>query len=167
MEVTPNSKDEELMLAYREGNTSAFNELYGRYAGRVYSYLQKRVFDRTERDDLFQAIFLKLHKSRYLYDSKFQFAPWLFTICRTALLDFLKAKKPAIVHEPVKTSSIDSTLTVSETVNELSERQRSAIEMRYSEGLDFSEIADRLKISSTNARQLISRAVRKLRRDHG
>lgn len=170
MVVTLNRSDEELMLAYQDGDISAFNELYERYSGRVYSFLENRVFNKNERDDLFQAVFLKLHKSRHLYSPIYQFAPWLFTICRTTLLDFIKAKKfdiaPDVSAADRLTSegSPDSALALSQAVTELSEQQRAALEMRYRDGLNFSEIASRLKISSGNVRQIISRTVRKLRR---
>ena len=169
MEVTQGLSDEELMLAYQAGDTSAFNELYARYSGRVYSFLGKRVFNKNEHDDLFQGIFLKLHKSRHLYVDQYQFAPWLFTICRTSLLDFLKARRPnlalddGVANNLASDSLADASLAVSEAVADLSERQRSALEMRYKDGLEFSDIADRLKISTENVRQVISRAVRKLR----
>lgn len=38
-----------------------------------------------------------------------------------------------------------------------------ALEMRYTEDLDFDEIAKKLQTSPANIRQLISRAIRKLR----
>lgn len=158
------------MQAYQAGEALAFNELYARYSGKVYSYVANRVFNKNERDDLFQAIFLKFHKSRHLYSSQFLFAPWLFTICRTSLLDYLKLRKPEVLLDSSATdelseeSTSDSALVLSEALSKLSDQQRNAIEMRYSEGLEFSEIAKRLSLSPSNVRQIISRAVRKIRR---
>src|SRR5437868_3329601 len=108
MAVTQSRTDEELMLAYQQGDSSAFNELYERYSGRVYSYLEGKVFNKNERDDLFQAVFLKLHKSRHLFDPAFQFAPWLFTICRTTVLDFIKASKADLLPEASAADQISS-----------------------------------------------------------
>lgn len=45
----------------------------------------------------------------------------------------------------------------------LSESQRQALELRFSQGLTFAEIAERMQTSADNSRQIISRAVRKLR----
>lgn len=156
------------MIAYQLGEEPAFRELYSRYSGRVYAFLTSRVFDKIERDDLFQTIFLKLHKSRHLYNADFLFAPWLFTICRTALLDYFRSKKPNLVSEggteiPDIGVTTGSVLVLEDAIKGLPENQRTALQMRYQDGLNFSEIATRLKTSSTNARQLISRALRKLR----
>jgi RNA polymerase sigma-70 factor (ECF subfamily) len=168
MPVELGRTDEELMKAYQQGETTAFNELYARYSGRVYGYLTSRVFNKAERDDLFQAIFLKLHKSRRVYSSEFLFAPWLFTICRTSLLDFLRSKKSEEVSMVNSNTSSAPTmdegaLLVTDSITQLSEPQRKALEMRYQDGLEFSEIADRMKTSSSNVRQIISRGLRKIR----
>jgi RNA polymerase sigma-70 factor (ECF subfamily) len=46
----------------------------------------------------------------------------------------------------------------------LSKNQRQAIELRYSEDFSFEEIADTLGTTSSNARQLVSRALKRLRK---
>ncbi len=158
------------MQAYQGGDNLAFEEIYRRYSGKAYAYISKRLFNRNEMDDLLQAIFLKLHKSRHLYSNKFLFAPWLFTISRSVLLDHIKIKKSEKatesnqIEQHSSTDSIASTEPIVNALHELSESQLKALEMRYRQGLDFSQIAERLQTSSGNVRQLISRAVRKLRR---
>jgi RNA polymerase sigma factor (sigma-70 family) len=163
--------DEELMCAYADGDGEAFSRLYERHSGKVYAYLQKRLRDRTLVDDVFQASFLKLHRYRRRYDPSFPFQPWLFTITRTVMLDTLKkhsfkfeqphsiAAEQAVAPEPeepkAELPSFDG----------LSANQKSAIELRYNEDLPFEEIAKRLGTSAVNARQLVSRAVKRLRRN--
>ncbi|MDZ4676359.1 MAG: sigma-70 family RNA polymerase sigma factor [Oligoflexia bacterium] len=157
------------MEAYQAGEAAAFNELYERYSGKIYSYLSSRLFNRTDRDEVFQSAFLKLHKSRHLYTPQFLFAPWLFTICKTTLIDYLRLKKPEVEMNEVhldnlaSASGAEAALSVSDALSTLSEPQRKALALRYQDGLDFPEIADRMKTSSVNVRQIISRAVRKIR----
>jgi len=62
--VQDEKSDEELMKAYQLGNAEAFELLYGRYSPRVYGYLCKKISNRVAADDVFQTIFLKLHKFR-------------------------------------------------------------------------------------------------------
>ena len=52
---------------------------------------------------------------------------------------------------------------LSTALTNLSEDQRKAIEMRCADGLEFSEIAKRLKTSSVNVRKIISRSLKRLR----
>lgn len=168
MSVGNKTTDEELMQAYQNGEVAAFNLLYDRYSHKVYAYLSKRLFDPSEREDLFQAVFLKLHKSKELYDSNRSFAPWIFTICRTTLLDHFRHKKPEVPFDEKKAQiseeqDLDSALSFSEALKELTEEQQNLLKMRYGDGLEFSQIARILKTSPLNVRQLTSRALRKFR----
>jgi len=164
--------DEELMKAYQSGSVDAFNELYDRYRDRVYGYLAKRVGSESDRDDVFQATFLKLHRSRHRYSDRFSFAQWIFTITRSVFLDYMKSKdKLEALGEPHLEGVAGDLAPPSEMFSvqfqNVSDRQQTALKMRYAEGLEFEEIAKRMNSKANTIRQLISRAVRKLRRAYG
>lgn len=165
--------DEELMGMYQEGDYLAFEALYYRHSGRVFKYLTQR--NAPEARDLLQQVFLKMHRSRHQYSTQYPFLPWLFAVTRNALLDSHKlaankisqqssdlrdgilpeapALTPAVLNEELalalKTLPLD---------------QRRAIELRYLSEWSFEQIAADIKTSPANARQLVSRAVKKLRR---
>jgi RNA polymerase sigma-70 factor (ECF subfamily) len=164
----------ELMLLYQKGDIEAFNRLYDKYKSLVYGYLHKRVYKRTEVDEIFQDVFLRLHHSRSRYKSEFPFEPWLFAVLRNSLVDYYRKKRkeyhdvsldglevtPSELHVEDKHNS-DGLLP--KDVN-LSKNQRQAIELRYGEDFSFEEIADTLGTTSSNARQLVSRALKRLRK---
>ncbi len=159
--------DEELMELYQGGNELAFNALYGRYSPKVYGFIRKRLRDPQATNDVFQIVFTKFHKSRDQFDSSLPFAPWVFTITRTALLDWhkqkfrLNRKSERIAAEPVSEESISAKPEIN--LSPLPEIQRTAIELRYFEDLPYEEIALRLKTSPANVRQLVSRGLNRLR----
>ena len=62
---------EELMLAYALGDAKAFEVLFDRYKHRVFGYVAKNLKSVAEREDIAQAIFLKLHQSKEKYSDKF------------------------------------------------------------------------------------------------
>lgn len=172
MVFTENSSDEELMQAYQDGVDGAFDMLYSRYSSKVYGYLINRLKNSSWADDVLQATFLKLHISRAQYRKSLPFAPWLFTICKTALID--TARKRARTKEESNSEAVDlavappahfesSPKVVNPYIEKLSERERSAVQMRYSDDLPFEEIARRLETTPANARQILSRAVRSLK----
>lgn len=164
--------DEMLMQIYQQGDESAFEVLYKRHSGRVYAYLQSKLKDRRVTDDLFQASFLKLHQSRSNYDPTLPFIPWLFTVCRSAMIDGLRERKRIQEDlDPVAIERAAAEMPAPETafsslpdLNSLPAHQREAIELRYRDDLSFEEIAKRLETSPSNVRQLISRAVRKIKK---
>lgn len=161
--------DEELMLAYQLGDENAFRELYARHSGRVLGFLRAKVRDEVKARDIFQSTFLKLHKNRSLYNPTFPFSPWLFTICRNELLDALRKESRSLedafaqVPEPLAGQS-ESTIP---SFARLNASQKHALEMRFVGGSSFEEIAKALETSPSNARQIVSRAVRALRSLYG
>ena len=164
----------ELMALYQGGDIAAFNCLYDKYKSQVYGYLYKRINNRIEVDEIYQDVFLRLHHSRARYKSEFPFEPWLFAVLRNSLIDYYRKKSkeyhavplddlerlPAALHVEDK-HSLDGLLPQGTGLNN---SQRQAIELRYGEDFSFEEIALRLETTSSNARQLVSRALKKLRK---
>lgn len=158
------------MVAYQLGEANAFNELYSRHAPRVLGFLRKKVKSEALARDVFQATFLKLHKCRDRYDSAYPFVPWLFTICRSEMLDALK--KPYRSQEVLAESLPEPVVASQQAAPEvnlglLPVAQRDAVQLRYERNFSFEEIAKQLETSPANARKLVSRALQFLRGVHG
>lgn len=168
LRVSQESTDEELMRAYQEGDSRAFEILFGRHSSRIYGFLLSHLKDRAKADDVFQETFLKLHKARHHYDPSFPLMPWLFTVAKSAMLDaFRKSKaikEDASEKMPELAVGADADLKLeAPDLSGLNDSQRAAIEYRYREDLSFEEIAKRLETSPANVRQLISRGIKKLK----
>jgi RNA polymerase sigma factor (sigma-70 family) len=162
------------MAAYADGDMEAFHTLYQRHKGRVLGFLAARLADRSEAEDVFQAVFAKLHAARQRYRQEIPFLAWIYTIARNASIDHIRKKHSYIKYvttseetlehcaEPEPdTSSIGDIL---EEISSLTEAQRQALELRFNKGLTFEEISVQMRTSADNARQVISRAVRQLRK---
>ncbi len=78
--------DEALMHAYADGDGGAFDELFKRYAARLFNFLLRASGDRAMAEDLFQATFLRLHQARKRYVAG-TFKAFLFTIAANLLRD--------------------------------------------------------------------------------
>lgn len=119
---------------------------------------------------MFQGTFMKLHSSRKLYDPSFKFTPWLFTVCQSVLKDHLRKKSKILedANEEILEQTPGSQYTQNSdslSFDSLEERQRVALEMRYGEDLSFDEIAKKLQTSPGNIRQIVSRAIKKMRKE--
>ena len=160
--------DEELMMLYQQGEESAFTQLYSRYESRVYGYLRKRLNDPQAANDIFQAAFLKLHRSKDQFNPSFMFAPWLFAVVRTSLLDWQKDHRNKVAAGELKEEMLvafqpEAPALIRTDLSGLPAPQRSAVEMRYFEELSFEEIAGRLNTTPGNVRQLVSRGIKNLK----
>lgn len=158
--------DEELMRVYQSGNSIAFEILYRRHSPKVFGFLRLKLGNGPIAEDVLQASFLKLHASRSHYDPSFSFLPWLFTICRSVLLDHLRKEARArheYNSELIQNTPAFETPAACVEVDSLAPKQRQIIEMRYREDLSFEEIARRIQTSPANVRQIVSRALKILR----
>jgi len=162
-----NLKDELLMEHYLKGEAMAFDVIYSRYKSRVYTYLNRRVKDSETVNDIFQNTFIKFHKSRHLYNPKYPLLKWIYTICRSELLDEMKKKKLNIVefNEELYSSTPkqkEDKINIDEEKT-LTTSEKEAIKLRYFSDQDFVEISSILNTSSANVRKIISRGIQKLK----
>lgn len=156
------------MTLYKSGDYAAFQCLFERHSGRVYQYLKGKVSSESACD-LLQETFLKVHRSRETYQSQYPFLPWLFTVARNSLHDFLKSSDQKVVKVEFDLLSLSSP-SPAESGHDLSSAlaslpigQRHAIEMRYLNDWSFEMIAENMRTTPENSRQIVSRGLRKLR----
>ncbi len=171
-----NLSDEELMVLYQKGENLAFQVIYSRYEGKVYSYLYKRISNRLDVEDVFQSVFIKLHRGVDRYDSKYIFPKWIFSICRNEVIDFHRKliSNRATNHKYIeieRSSPKDQpdAPDIHQYVQDasLSGRESEVLQMRYEKDLEFSEISEALSTSDINIRKIISRGIRKLKTKYG
>ena len=88
--VLSEQTDEQLIKAYREGDTPAFTQLVERYHDDLIRFLYRLSGNRTIAEEAFQETFLQIHRSADQFDVKRRFKPWLFTIAANKARDLLR-----------------------------------------------------------------------------
>lgn len=159
--------DEDLMVLYQSGNEDAFLVLYERHAKKVFGYIKSKVRNEELSGDIFQEVFVKVHRSKNLYNKSFPVLPWIFTVTRTTLVDMLRKNKKldaeSSLDYDIAVEEEDNKMDISPYLSKLPPIQKAALEMRFLEAKTFEEIATLLKTSSPNVRQIISRGVRRVK----
>jgi RNA polymerase sigma factor (sigma-70 family) len=89
--------DEELMLAYRDGNAGAFDTLYARHRTRLYRFVLRSVKSRPIGEELFQEIWLRVIEARGRYTPRARFTTWLYTIAHNHLVDHWRRRGLTLV----------------------------------------------------------------------
>ncbi len=85
--------ERELLLRHRLGDSEAFAGLVAGYRRPVYSYLVRCGVPETDRDDLFQDIFIKIHRASAQYQDDRPLHPWVFTIVANTVRTYHRKKK--------------------------------------------------------------------------
>ena len=80
-------RDETLMDRYVHGDTAAFDELFRRYERQAFAFFIRRTRSADRSEDLYQELFLRIHRARHTYDARRAFAPWFFQIAHHLLID--------------------------------------------------------------------------------
>ena len=88
--------DERLMLAYRDGDTRAFESLYRRYRGALHRYLTHQCGNPAFAEELYQDIWIKVVNARTAYEPLAKFSTWIFRIAHHRLLDHYRKTAPEL-----------------------------------------------------------------------
>ena len=176
------SDERELLLRHRDGDPSAFPRLVARYRAPVYSYLVRCGVRESDRDDVFQDIFIKVHRAAGQFQSERPLHPWLFTIVantvrthhrkqRVKELVFMEPRRevqdPAPDGERVAVARQTATW-LEEEIRRLPFMQREVVVLACIENLAHKEIAAALELPINTVKTHLRRArlalVRKLAR---
>ena len=85
--------DEFLVDRLREGDRSAFDELYRRYFKRVYGFLDKRLRNRADTEETTQEVFINIFSSIDSFRGEAPFAAWVFGLTRRTLAARFRRKQ--------------------------------------------------------------------------
>lgn len=78
-------EDRDLVLRYAAGETALFAELMRRYKAPIFGYIVRCGVRHPACDDLFQDVFLNVHRAAGRYKPDYPVRPWLFTIAANAV----------------------------------------------------------------------------------
>ncbi|MFH1823980.1 MAG: sigma-70 family RNA polymerase sigma factor [Candidatus Firestonebacteria bacterium] len=150
--VSPESSDEELMLAVKTGNSYPFEILYNRYKFPIISYICRMMQNYQKAEDLTQETFLKLLKKKDLYIFPKKFSSWLYKIATNICLDEIRRSKfhsSEEIKEVVDSKEITEEIETKEkeqiikkVINSLSAEHKSIIVLKQYQGLKNQEIAE-------------------------
>lgn len=163
------------MARYANGDCAAFDELFRRYEPRAYAYFHRRTGSPERAEDLYQEVFLRIHRARHRYDPTRPFAPWFFQVARRALIDDhrhphhtreVAMKEPDVAGDGRLVDGAANRQEIARVLGELSTEERVVLIAAKVEGVGYRQLAARLGKSPAAIKQLASRAMRRVRSAH-
>jgi RNA polymerase sigma-70 factor (ECF subfamily) len=149
--------DGELIERVGAGDGAAFELLYRRYARPVFGLALRRLGDRGRAEDAVQETFTSIWRSARSYrPERGAGAPWLYAVARNAIIDRARSRSDPVAEAPDVASSdpgpadrAESSFVawrVHRALEDLSENERTVLELAYWSGLSQSEVAEFLNI---------------------
>lgn len=160
----------EEILQKTKTDEAYFKSLYDLTIKRVFSYVLSRTRDKEKAKEISQEVYLSLWKSlpNFRYISESHFYSFLFTVVRRQII---KASKEKHINLPIEefyeiegdeNEKEDHRYLLSK-IESLSDKEKSVIELRYFQDLDFQTISENLGISLSNAKVIHHRAIKRLK----
>jgi RNA polymerase sigma-70 factor (ECF subfamily) len=86
----PSDSDRLIITQIRQGDAHAWEDLIGRYEGRLLAFVNRRLHDRAASEDVVQETFVGFLNSLPNFDDKRELQTYLFTIASHKLTDHLR-----------------------------------------------------------------------------
>ncbi|HOD11677.1 MAG TPA: RNA polymerase sigma factor [Candidatus Omnitrophota bacterium] len=179
------SRDEDLILAYQDGDKEALEVIFHRYKKPIFNYALRILSDRAEAEDIVSDIFITLFVKKDSYKPQAKFSTWLYTVARHMCFTRLRQKRrffafwvkdkkedeyhqmdiPDISLNPEKvTAEEELSSAVQKALNKLPALQKEVIVLREYQNLSYQEISLVLDCSLEKVKILIFRARENLKK---
>ncbi len=183
--------DEELMVAFRNGEGRAFAPLVQRYQRGLFNFILRSVQNRSRAEEMLQDVFMKVVKAKNRYEQTARFSTWIYTIARNLCVDESRRRKhrdgpsldaPRGRGGEAGTSLLDRTAAkqigtdaaaegpriqrrMAAAIERLPDDQREVFLMRQLSGLSFKQIGKVVGAPENTVKSRMRYALEKLRGD--
>lgn len=164
----------ELWNAFRQGDEKAFSELYQRFAGVLYNYGYHLTADAALVQDAMQDLFSDLWRTHKNLSATTSVKYYLFRSIRRKLHRLSDIRQLPEDLYPLQTESAETLkIKIEEGIlqqqrlqklmSQLPARQQEVIRLRFYDNFSWEEISGILQINEQSVRNIVQRAVVKLR----
>ncbi|TKJ42184.1 hypothetical protein CEE37_00465 [candidate division LCP-89 bacterium B3_LCP] len=179
-----NEEEHQLIINARNGDDNAFSQLVAMHDSRIMSLVWSVLGRGFDADEVYQEIFLKVHRSLGSFRFESQFSTWLHRIAVNVAISHKRSLSRRQKREQLMDNSDDFFASapanpednpenlqlrrevleqIDRALDELPLRQRTVFVMKHDQGMKLKEIASVLKISEGAVKAYLFRALAKLR----
>jgi len=156
-------------------------KIFDEYYDRIYGFTLLRVRNVHDAEDITSDVFVKVAQNINSYDEeKASLSTWLFTIALNLIRDHCRVAKRGAVElefaeniassDNIETSVEEGAMSgerakaLYAALEQLDERQRNIVLLRYKSNMSNRQIADTLALSESNVETILYRARKKLKK---
>jgi RNA polymerase sigma-70 factor (ECF subfamily) len=163
-----------LIQQFAQGDLLAFDSLYNRHVRAVYNRV-RYVVPETDVEDVTQEVFLAALCSLPSFRGEAQFSTWLRSLTNFKVAEYYRRRSRKketmqvdLVHAERRSDQSNTILpedrmALQSALNHLPNHYREVILLRFADGMQFNEIAKKLKKNPEAIKSLFRRAISTLR----
>lgn len=172
--------DHELLIQLRDGNVSAFDELYHRYVKKLMAFALTFFPSKELAQDAVQEIFIRIWEKRSELDPAKNFKTYLFQSVKFYMYNYARDKKPscpledAPEHFLIKENKVETDLAyqdlesaVFSLIQKLPKVQQEVFRLNKVDGFSAAEIAEKMNLSQRTIEHHIYLASKTVKKDLG
>lgn len=170
-----------MWLRFKNGDEKALSLLYNLYVHKLFSYGLKISGDEFLVKDCIQDVFIRLIDKRKDLKLQEDTSLYLFKSLRNKIFEELRSRNRRVdiaksisigeINHDISPEQITvsneeelfQTRIIDDALKNLSDYQKEAIFLKYSQGLGYDKIAEMLEIDIASARTLIYRSLKKIK----
>lgn len=164
------------LIQIQKKNKEAYYNLTERYSKKLFTYIFHFVGDKSETEDILQNVFSKTYKNLDKFDVSRKFSSWIYRIAHNKVISHFRkvtARPKTMTYEGdsqllnILASEEDiaksmekrhDAAEVRDVLDELDEKYREALVLKFLEEKDYKEISDILEKPMGTVATLINRA---------
>ncbi len=165
------------ILALKNGDLCAFNELFDRYAKRLFHFSMGYLNQAADAEEIVQEVFLKIWDNRIELSTQKSLESYLFTIARNGILNTIRKSKSEQAYlnyvkiNPERNVLLDEELNFNElekayheAIEQLSPRRKEIYLLSKERSLSNAAIAIKMNISVKTVENQMTSSLAKIRK---
>ena len=157
--------DKDVIIKVRNGQIEQFSYIVKKYTQKIFKFINTRLYDKSETDDLVQNVFISFYKSIGKFDYSKKVLPYLYEIAKNELKMYFRSHK---VNLPLKEEIVVGDVYLNnnldtEILKNLKSDERKLL-LEIANGFSYKELSKKYKITLNNIKSKIRRTRLKLRK---
>ena len=149
-------------------NEIFLNDAMNKHGDEVYRLALCRLQNKTDAEDVYQEVFLKLFSTKTDFEDDEHLKAWLLRVTINKCCDLRRCawfKNKTVLENEIVAEMPDEYIDLWQSISVLSKDLRTVIWLHYVEGYKTEEISQILKCNPSTVRTKLYRARKKLRKD--
>ena len=168
--------DEHLIQRFKQGDLDSFGPLYERYLQAVHNRV-RYVVPEADVEDVTQEVFIAVLKSLRTFRGESQFSTWLRTLTNYKVAEYYRRRnrkqdppespiaEAELLSDGSNSLQLEERIALRKALTAMPDKYREVILLRFSDGMQFDEIAKTMGANLETTKSLFRRAVAALRKN--